>query len=321
MNEFEARWTAISTAGHAAGRYRVYPDHPLDFFVQYSLAGLRELVVELIAEDIPDFDLPAFRNIDVVKLSITGGIRIGMTLQDGDLSKSFSVMCYDLAERSRMVDSIVSAAGIFLNALQNWSELFRKLPNTGLTREEVLGLIGELLVLKALLSDPGLRPGVLIHGWGGPDREARDIGVNGTRIEVKAQRSTSSVKLHISSLHQLDDRGERVFVVLIRLTPSEHGRSLVDLVQDLRNLMSCAPLAVLEFERKLALSGMSADSGFLHETYSEDQRLVYGVTQTFPRLVPGNVPAGITAVQYDISGPDLDSCRATWDDISKAIRG
>ena len=321
MNEFEARWTAISGGGHAAGRYRVYPDHPLDFYVQYSLAGLRELVVELAAENLPDFDLPAFRNIDVVKLPIAGGVRIGMTLQDSDLSKSFSVMCYDLAERSRLADTTVSAAGILLNALENWSELFRKLPNEGLTREQVMGLVGELLVLEALLADTDLMPGVLIHGWSGPDREARDIGVNGTRIEVKAQRSTSSTKLRISSLHQLDERGDRVFVILIRMTPSEQGRSLVDLVQDIQTLLSATPLAALEFERKLALSGMTADAGFSREPYSEDQRLVYGVTQAFPRLVPGNVPAGVTAVQYEISGPALDSCHATWADITEAIHG
>jgi hypothetical protein len=321
MNEFEARWTAISDSGHAAGCYRVYPDHPLDFYVQYSLAGLRELVVELTATDLPTFDLPAFRNIDVVKVPILGGVRIGMTLQDSDLSKSFSVMCYDLAERSRLADTTVSAAGILLNALENWSELFRKLPNEGLTREQVLGLIGELLVLEALLADANLAPGVLIHGWGGPDREARDIGVNGTRIEVKAQRSTTSTKLRISSLHQLDERGDRVFVVLIRLTPSEQGRSLVDLVQHLQTLLSATPLAALEFQRKLALAGMTAEAGFSQEPYSEDQRLVYRVTQTFPRLVLGNVPEGVTAAQYEISGPALDSCRVTWADITEAIHG
>jgi len=321
MNEFEARWIAISGSGHAAGRFRVYPDHPLDFYVQYSLAGLRELVVELVAENLPDFDLPAFRNIDVVKLPITGGVRIGMTLQDGDLSKSFSVMCYDLAERSRVADAVIPAASILLRALDNWSELFRKLPHEGLTREEVLGLTGELLILEALLADSGLSPGVLIHGWGGPDREARDIGVNGTRIEVKAQRSTSAAKLRISSLQQLDDRGDRVFVVLIRLTPSENGRSLVDLVEDVRTLLGGAPLAALEFERKLALSGMSSDSEFSYETYSEDQRVVYRVTEAFPRLIPGNVPAGVTAVQYEVSGPALDAWRATWDELAETVHG
>ena len=319
MNEFEKRWMSISEGGHDAGRYRVYPDHPLNFYVQYSLAGLRELVIELVAPDLPEFELPAFRNIDVVKLPIAGGIRIGMTLKDSDLSKSFSVMCYDLAERSRAADAVASGVGVLLHALDNWSELFKKRPHEGLTREEVLGLIGELSVLKTLLEDCGLSPEVLIHGWGGPDREARDIGVNGTRIEVKAQRSTSSHKLRISSLHQLDDRGDRVFVVLLKLTPSEFGRALVDVVDDVRALLENAPLAAIEFDRKVALLGMSVDSEFSRETYSEDQRVVFRVGPEFPRLVPSNVAAGVTAAQYEVAGPVLDAFRTTWDELAEAL--
>ena len=321
MNEFDAKWRAIASPAHAAGRYRVCPDHPLDFHVQYSLAGLRDLVIELVADGLPDFELPAFRNIDVVKLPSAGGIRIGMTLKDGDLSRSFSVMCWDLAERSRVGEDVIQAAGILLSALENWSELFRELPNQGLTREEVRGLIGELQVLETLFDEEGLSADVLVHGWGGPDREARDIGVNGTRIEVKAQRSTMATRLRISSLEQLDDRGARVFVVLLRLTPTEEGRSLEDLIADLRLRLSGSPLAALEFERKLMQAGMSVESPYARETWSEDERLVYRVDERFPRLVPSGVPAGIQAVRYEVAGPALDACQSDWQALSKAIHG
>lgn len=321
MNEFEEKWVEVANGGHSAGRFRVYPDHVLNFYVQYSLAGYREVAIELLGENLPPFDLPAFRNIDLVKLQIAGGVRIGMTLLDGDLGKNFSLMCYDLAERSGAAASIDAAAAILLRALHNWAELFKRRANDGLTREEVLGLVGELLVLESILSESRVDREALILGWRGPDGDARDIGVNGARIEVKAQRSTSQLKLRISSLAQLDDRGDRVFVALMRLSPSETGRSLVAIVEDFKKLLVARPLAALEFERKIALSGMSVESELSQEAYALDDRLVYAVTANFPRLTPENVPLGIAAAQYEVMGPPLESCRTSWDVLIGAVDG
>lgn len=321
MNDFEARWVSIASSGHSAGRFRVYPDHLLNFYVQYSLAGCREFVIELLGEDLPVFELPAFRNIDLVQLNITGGVRIGMTLLEGDLSRNFSLMCYDLAERSKMAASVGAAAAILLNALKHWAELFKKKAHEGLTREEVLGLTGELIILESLLRESSLGSDALIQGWRGPDGDARDIGVNGARIEVKAQRSTSALKLRISSLDQLDDRGDQVFVVLIRLSPSETGRSLVVIVEEIRSLIEGQPFATLEFERKIALSGMSVESELSQEGYAIDDRLVYSVTENFPRLTPDNVPQGVTAAQYEVAGPPLAACLSGWDLLIGAVDG
>lgn len=321
MNEFESKWTSIVGAGHAAGRFRVYPDHILNFYVQYSLAGLREIAIEVLIADPPAYELPAFRNIALSTLPIVGGLRIGMTLLDADLARNFSVMCYDLAERSRVADSVDSAMGILLRALNSWAELFKKRPHEGLTKDEVLGLVGELLVVKALLVDSRADADALVRGWRGPDGDARDIGFNGTRIEVKAQRSTGALKLRISSLNQLDDRGEQVFVVLVRLSPAESGESLIELVQHVQQLIKSKPLASAEFERKIMLSGMSADADLSHESYSVDERLVYAVSDDFPRLVPGNVPQGVSAAQYEVSGPLLDASATTWEVVLGAING
>jgi uncharacterized protein YbaR (Trm112 family) len=321
MNEFEARWISIAGKGHAAGRFRVYPDHVLNFYVQYSLAGLREVVIEVFGASSTHFDLPQFENIEVSSLEISGGIRIGLTLLDGDLARNFSVMCYDIAERSKAARAPEVAAVIFFSALRAWAELFRKRGRQGLTQEEALGLMGELLVLEALLDDSGVSPDALVLGWRGPNGDARDWGGNGTRVEIKAQRSTSAVKLRISSLNQLDDRGDRVYVVLMRLSPSETGRSLTDVVETLQGRLEGLPLARLEFDRKLALSGMAQHDELAQALYSVDDRLAYAVTERFPRLVPGNVPPGIAAAQYEIAGPNLDAYRTTWEVIVGAIHG
>lgn len=293
----------------------------LNFYVQYSLTGLREVVIDVPGEKIPMADLPKFRNIELVALNITEGIRIGMTLLDSDLAKNFSLMCYDMAEKSAQAVSIKQALGILLKALANWSELFKTRADNSLTREEMLGLFGELFVLDSLLTESGVSPRALILGWRGPNGDTRDIGVNGVRIEVKTQRSTGALKLRISSLTQLDDRGDRVFVALLRLSPSQKGRPLVAIVDAIKNLLVDHPLAALEFERKIVLSGVVLNSELSQEAYSIDEQLAYKVTSNFPKLTPDNVPLGITAAKYEIAGPPLDSFRTEWSILIGAVNG
>lgn len=107
----------------------------------------------------------------------------------------------------------------------------------------------------------------------------------------------------------------------MRLSPSVTGRSLAEVIEALRHRLVGQPLASLEFDRKVVLSGIAIDSQLAQETYSLDDRLVYAVAEGLPRLIPGNVPIGITAVQYEISGPPLDACRTTWDLLVGAIDG
>ena len=56
MNDFESQWNALGAKHHSSGMLRVYPDHRLDFFIDYALNGNRELIIE--ARDIV-FNFPA----------------------------------------------------------------------------------------------------------------------------------------------------------------------------------------------------------------------------------------------------------------------
>ncbi|RYD66313.1 MAG: PD-(D/E)XK motif protein [Verrucomicrobiaceae bacterium] len=312
---------AASGARQGQVRLRAYPDHLLNFYVQYSSTGEREMIIEIPDASVPPFDLPAFRNIGIAKLGIAGGLRISMVLLEPDLARNFAVMCYDLAERSKGQATVAGAVSVLLRVLESWAELFKRRADDGLTKEETLGLIGELLVLEDLMNDGRTSPEVIVRGWRGPDGDARDIGFNGARIEVKTQRSTSATALRISSLEQLNDRGDKVFIVVRRVSPSDEGRSLAELVESVTRRMTAAPLAALEFDRKIALSGLDSGSPLSQERYAADERLVYTVSSDFPRLITANVPIGVIAAQYELGGPALEAFRSAWDDLEESVHG
>lgn len=319
MNEFSSKWEEISQTGHLAGRFRVFPDHPLNFFLDFSLNGRREVMVEVIAVGLQVPTLPTFQNIELSITEIVGGLRIGMTLIDDDLSQSFSVMCYDLAQRSNKGNSAADAMQIFLTALNHWADLFKQKLSGGLTRPETIGLLGELLVLEHLITIGSVNALTAIKGWRGPDGDARDMGFNGSRIEVKTQLSTKAITLKISSLDQLDDNGDKLHVVLNRISPAENGHSLNEVISRLAALLSQSRLALSEFERKLELAFFDHNSGYAKEKFGLDQTTIYLVNESFPRLTPKNVPQGIFAVCYEIRGIALESHMASWEQLLGAI--
>jgi hypothetical protein len=315
MNDFESQWRELSATGHSGGRLRVYPDHTLDFFINYSLSGNRELVIEARSVTHGSRDLPGFENIDLIVKPIPTGICIGLTLTDNELANSFSVMCYDIAERSKRGETSEAAAVIVIECLRDWAALLKRRSQRGLSRNEVMGLWGELSTLDALLE---ARPGneyQIIQGWGGPNGEQRDIGFNGNRIEIKTQLSTRSIGLRISSLDQLDDRGDHLKVVLNRISPSDKGFSLADLIGILSRRLLPSRSAQSEFELKIELAGYDPALEACKEQFALDERINFKVNETFPRIVPGNVPPGIKSAEYEIAGAAISQFQITWNEL------
>jgi hypothetical protein len=319
MNDFESQWESISTSGHSAGRLRVYPEHLLDFFISFSLNGHREMVIE--AKGITnDFgELPSFENLDVVLKETASGLSIGLVLTDHELTKSFAVMCFDIAERSKRGETVEAAAVIAFACLRDWADLLKRRGKQGLNRNEVLGLWGELSTLDALL---GSTTGVefpIVQGWRGPNGDQRDIGFNNTRIEVKTQLSTKSIGLKISSLDQLDDREDHLNVVLNRISPSDAGTSVVSLIEKIRGHLTFARLAQSEFERKVMLAEFDSDNKYCSEKFGLDERLVYDINDSFPRLIPSNVPFGIKSAEYEITGTSITGFQIAWEQLLEKI--
>lgn len=293
----------------------MYPDHLLNFFIDYSLGGNRELVIEASGVSLEFSDLPSFENIDFIVRPLSSGMFIGLTLTDNELVKSFSVMCYDIAERSRRGETGEAAAVIVIECLRDWAALLKRRGRTGLTRNEVIGLWGELSSLEALLI---ARPGSeyqIVQGWRGPNGDQRDIGFNGNRIEIKTQLSTSSLVLKISSLDQLDERGDHLTVILNRISPSDAGTSIADLIQRIEHLLTASRISQSEFERKVELAEFDPDGETCKEVFALDERINFAVSEGFPRLIPGNVPSGIKTAQYEISGAAIAQFQITWNEL------
>ncbi len=319
MNDFESQWDALGVKHHSAGRLRVYPDHQLDFFIDYALNGNKELIIEAknITFNFPD--LPFFENLDVIFDHTGNGARIGITLTDEHLFQSFSVMCFDIAERSKSGRSSEDSFVIVLDSLRDWSDLFKRRGKIGLTRNEAIGLWGELCSLEELLNSDVGSSELIVQGWRGPNGDQRDIGFNKTRIEVKTQLATKAISLRITSLDQLDDGGNKLKIILNRITPSDKGVSVFDMSLRLFQRFESNRSAHSEFERKIVLAGLNEELETCKEKFNLDERLIYEVSESFPKLTLSSVPVGIKTAEYEISGAAISSFQINWQQLVEAI--
>jgi hypothetical protein len=208
-----------------------------------------------------------------------------------------------------------------MKALKDWADLFKRKRDGGLSRNEAIGLWGELSILLELSKALDGAELELMRGWRGPHGDQRDVGLNGVRVEIKTQLATSAKSLQISSLDQLDDRGDRLFIALNRISPSQSGSSLRELIATCHAHLSTKMSACSEFDRKIELSGYVEDSQISNEKFELDERTLFRAHKGFPRLTSNNVDVGITAAAYTIAGARLDDFCAPWDTLIEAIHG
>ncbi|MDP4835738.1 MAG: PD-(D/E)XK motif protein [Burkholderiales bacterium] len=321
MNSFESKWQELTSRGLSSTQWRLLPDHKLNFFISLSAAGKREVTIVIPGVSQAPAELPKFANIDIISLTKAGDLNLVLTLADELLQRSFSVMCLDIAERSEIGHDALVACDVVMKALRDWADLFKRKRDGGLSRSEAMGLWGELHVLGELLSAFAGGELELLNGWRGPHGDQRDIGLNGVRLEIKTQLATKTKSLGISSLDQLDDRGEHLFVALERVSSSVDGISLSTLISDLYSRLATNSAAQTAFERKIELSGYVEGSATSHDRLELDEQILFHVRADFPRLTPHNVDNGITAATYTISGARLDEFDVPWDLLQESMNG
>ena len=250
------------------------------------------------SETIPD--LSQFRNLDT---------RVG-TGREGDwvelgisgrhvLQEAYQLLVL-LADRiQRHHDPIGEAIDHIISSYREMLSAFSLL-----SRQQEIGLYGELLIVQSLL--PVLGESEALDSWVGPLGEEHDFGVKDFDLEVKA--TISEERSHrISSIGQLEPTlGRVLWLVSIMLTSKgAEGNSIGQLVEQLRaTITSPENRALLNY--KLSQSGWEDEDVNLYtEKYClRADILTYEVNSDFPALTArklqqvGIPPNQITNLTY-----------------------
>lgn len=230
---------------------------------------------------------------------------LGLTRNEHGSTELFTAMVADviLAMNIAPCPDEKGLLRIFIGRIRSWQEFMRKGAKT-LSAESEIGLMGELIVLKAII-DAGVSLVSTLESWLGPLDGLRDFEIGTGGIEVKATISSTGFPAKIASLEQLDDSVRQpLFLTGVRLRQSSAGKNLTQLIEEMRDISAGEPEAARLLDERLIASGyINSHKNYYIRRVIICDILVSEIKDSFPRLIPKNVPIGVTKAAYQI---DLD---------------
>lgn len=190
---------------------------------------------------------------------------------------------------------------IVIDRIRAWQKVLGKSKALTLTKEQEIGLWGELIVFLRLL-ESDCSPYLLCTMWSGPENAPQDFIHAGYAIEVKTNVHHLLKKVRISSLEQLDASPfAALFLICNILTvDDQEGRTLASLVSLLTSMLSEDELKQ-SFQNKLISYGYIEEYSMYYDTpYTILEQYLYQIDSLFPVLTPQNVPKEVVSALYTL---------------------
>jgi hypothetical protein len=302
--KIEELWSLLRREAAGAQR-RIDSTHPLDLYADFEQPDRPGLV--LFCEERPH-DAPSLKAIGIERRQRQDGLwSLRIFLAEPRLLAVFAELCRDIIEFTRSRIDPAHPSGPILSRIERWRNLFQE-QSPGLSRSQLRGLIGELLVVEGSL--PTLGPDEAVSSWTGPLGTDQDFRLpDGSKIEVKAiDRDAHNVM--INGLGQLDGGGDPLRLVVVRL--EDTGRDATDaittsrLVARLRTRLVDAPEALRAFETMLGFAGWNDNSDTDAVAVRVHRMDQYEVSAAFPRLTTATVPTAVLDASYTIALPPVE---------------
>lgn len=190
-----------------------------------------------------------------------------------------------------------------LDRIRGWQAFMEREAPESMSREEELGLFGELLVLRACL-EAGVPEEEAVRSWLGPMDGLHDFAFLPGSVEVKTTTAPAGFLATIGSLDQLDhSQVQALFLAGVRLTLDDQGQTLPELVDQVHQRLSSYPATSL-FSARLLHAGfhIGMEAAFLRR-YIERGITLWKIDARVPVLTRSVVPPAVKEARYVL---DLD---------------
>lgn len=183
--------------------------------------------------------------------------------------------------------------------LRRWRDLLDREPPAPLSRQELIGLFGELWVLKMMLE----RRSDALNFWRGPEGDRHDFRQGNQALEVKAttRREVWEAEIHGAEQLLAPENGS-LWLMYVKLEENHKGQNLPELASSVQALTEAALLS-----RLLTSAGYHVGdaSQYNEPRLSFREARAFLISDSFPRIIPasftgGNVPDRIVKLRYQI---------------------
>ena len=302
--DLTAIWTVLQTEAMATESGIEASDAGVEVSVGTILLGVdnfgnRHVLIPLRPDEAFAEDL-AGRSVQLRRIQYDSTTYLSAVCLERDLDGVFTQFARELLGEIAEADSPALSA---VMALDRWRKLFSdRSDKSRLSRSQVIGLIGELLVLEEILTLDPLRR---IDVWTGPSHSQHDFRRGSVAIEVKATLTREGRIVPISSVDQLDppDSGSLYFVHH-QLEADDTGSNLLNLIERIKAL----GVEIGAFYGLLELAGYRIEDSdeYWNARFRVIDRRVYNSNiDHFPKITPLSfkdeaVPPGTLNLSYAI---------------------
>jgi hypothetical protein len=317
----------VEPGDHGLALKRVHPASQHDLHVALDLESRRRQLLFARpwrpAESMPEF--PATQAIECRTRLQTGGRKMTIVVEliDPALSDVFTPLVEDLADRIADAPDEQAATAELASGLARWQELFEQLARDGLSALARRGLAGELLVMQNDVL-PHVSAEAAVSAWTGPLKANQDFQRPAVAVEVKVTTGQNPQGFVVANERELDSTATGTLVVA-HLSLDERrggtGSSINDLVDDVRQRLDGHPVALAEFNARLARVGyfdIHRDM-YLEPRYEARALRHLHVRDGFPRITEADVRPGVGAIRYTVSLSACEGYEIDAGDVHKLI--
>jgi hypothetical protein len=275
----------------------------VDIFAGRDFDGYPHLLIPTKALDkvVPE-SLSAYIQLTRRELATgTGELQafIDISCASTEADALFGPICLEISENISKsgASSYESVHAQVATVVDKWREILKALVEAGLSRSAVIGLIGEVLALAALIE---VRGPEALDGWFGQEKTRHDFEFEAEAFEIKASTVLSRRTCEIHGMNQLASAdGTTLSLIHFQIEQASNGLCLADLLKELEGkLGSNAVLRkkLLDFW-PLAAKQPSWFSEFKFKVVSASR---FVVDDTFPRIKPNALGTWATLHISDI---------------------
>lgn len=250
--------------------------------------------------------LPVSSNkLSISYKELNGYNHIQIGLLETRLLDIFTTICEDFVHSIRELDDTLIQASELTSRFISWCEIFKRANNTALTKQEQIGLYGELCFLKNRIQEnPTIENYQIVESWIGSEGNEQDFRFNSVLHEVKCVTTRRSFAISISSERQLEVEDDESLILVVYIVDKQSGtdNTLNTAVNNVRIILKDSPVALSLFDYKLLEFGYF-DEDYKHysnSTYEDRETHFYSVNDEFPRIIERQLDTPIFNVRYQI---------------------
>lgn len=284
------------------GYYR-RQDKDINAFYAKNESGEYLFIIDL--EELLDKDIElSLKGIDLKTSKKDNSSFLTLILKNETNWEIFLQLCEDLMISAKSVKS--NRAKNIHSRLVRW-QTFLKNENYNISEEIQIGLMGELIFLNEYLSKY-VSLEQAINAWVGPEKEKQDFRLKGISIEIKSFMDNKQDQVNISSVEQLNNNDNNLYLCTMGFKSSDSGETLEDYCKKIqKRIYEECPSILSVFEDLLMSYGY-----YLHCKYDNLKQLsqyknsCYIVNNKFPKIPITIKNPAILNINYKL---DLSYCK------------